>query len=133
VIRSNLELVDSEFQESLRKTAIQNGKLKHDYRIPNECTENHQNEIKNFLKPYCGYFKPFPFGSDFTPVEERLAGALAQIKSALPFKHRLAILLWRGLRIPSRRFSAELARMGLENPRHLIEKSYQCLLKAALE
>jgi len=132
VIESNLEIADVEFQESLRQTAVKNGKLRADYRVPKESLGNTSDTITKFFEPYSEHFKPFPFGSDFTPEEERLALALGRIKERLPSKTKILALMAHGLQIPNSRYAAELKRMGLADTHGFQEKIYQLLLKAAL-
>ena len=59
--------------------------------------------IERMLKPAAdaGLLPPFPFGTDFTAVEQRLIPALEVLKSASP--SQIAILFLRGLMSRSNR------------------------------
>ena len=132
VIQSNLEIADSDFQEGLRLRAIKNGKLSASYAVPRSQSSNSETALLKEFAPYQEFFKPFPFGSDFTPVEEHLIFALTRIKAALPFPLKILALLKSGILIPCARFSPELSRMDLLTPTHFKDHVYQCLLKGAL-
>jgi acyl-CoA hydrolase len=132
VIESNLEIADSLFQNQLRELAIKNGKLRKDYKLPKSALENSPAAITQFFKPYSDYIAPFPFGSDFTPTEERLVLALNQIKERLPFKMKILSLLILGLKIPVERYPEEIARMDLTHPKGVKQSVYQLLLRGSL-
>ena len=75
----------------------------------------------------------FPFGSDFTEVEQRLIPALQILQDAQRLPQRLAGLLWQGL--TSRPDAADrecLARLGFDHPATLSERTYRALVGAAL-
>jgi hypothetical protein len=75
----------------------------------------------------------FPFGSDFTEVEQRLIPALQILQDAQRSPQRLAGLLWQGL--TGRPDAADrecLARLGLDPPATLSERAYRALVSAAL-
>ena len=80
-----------------------------------------------------GLLPPFPFGSDFTPTEQRLMPALKRLRAASPL--RLARLLAQGFfaSAPSGELRDCLARMGLEHPAGAVERVEAALLHAALE
>jgi hypothetical protein len=74
---------------------------------------------------------PFPFGTDFTPVEQRLLPALDVLKNSS--RSQFAGLAWSGLfarDVPGG--GAALQRMGLDNPTTAAERIYRLLLRAAL-
>ena len=76
----------------------------------------------------------FPFGSDFTDVEQRLMPALQILQEAQRMPLRLASLLWRGVtRTPGAADEQCLARLGLEKPANLAERMYRALVGAALD
>ena len=132
VISANIEIADSEFQEQLRETAVRNGKLSPKYRIPNSAKENTPDLIERWMKPNAGLFPTFPFGSDFTPVEERLVLALTHIKEVLPFKKKLLSLILKGAREKAPLHEEALRRMNLKKPKGILDKIYQCLVMGAL-
>jgi hypothetical protein len=76
---------------------------------------------------------PFPFGSDFTDVEQRLIPALQTLQEAQRSPPRLLGLLWQGItRHPDAADSECLARLGLDRPATLAERTYRALVSAAL-
>jgi hypothetical protein len=75
----------------------------------------------------------FPFGSDFTDVEQRLIPALEILQDAQRTPLRLAGLLWRGMRrTPDAADLACLARLGLDHGATWSERLYRALVAAAL-
>jgi len=75
----------------------------------------------------------FPFGSDFTEIEQRLIPALEILQVAQRSPRRLPGLLWQGLfRQPDAGDSECLARLGLKKPATLSERAYRALVSAAL-
>ena len=75
----------------------------------------------------------FPFGSDFTPVERWLIGALEIMQDAQHKPLRLANLLWQGLLLtPTGGEDLCLARLGLDKPTTITERAYRALVGAAL-
>jgi hypothetical protein len=76
----------------------------------------------------------FPFGSDFTEVEQRLIPALQILQEAQAAPLRLAALLWKGLtRTPDAAEAECLARLGLDRPKTFEERMYCALVSAALD
>lgn len=114
-IQRILNITDSEFQPALLRQAKDSGKIARDYEIPMWARNNTPARIQKFFaeKELRSLFPTFPFGSDFTPVEERLQSALLNLKKARPLE--LLTTLTSGLLIDERNFSAELARMDLSN------------------
>jgi hypothetical protein len=91
--------------------------------------------IVEALKPAreAGLLPSFPFGSDFTDVEQRLIPALEILQDAQRTPRHLVGLLWRGLtRTPDAAGQACLARLGLEHPATFSERLYRALVGAAL-
>ena len=75
----------------------------------------------------------FPFGTDFTPVEQRLIPALQLLQEAQRSPLRLPGLLWQGFtRTPDAADRECLARLGLDRPATLSERAYRALVSAAL-
>jgi acyl-CoA hydrolase len=135
VIASMLEIADSRFQDELARVAKDAGKLPRGYEIPAAYRENHPERIAAALKPAreAGLLPPFPFGSDFTEVEQRLIPALEILQGAQHSSRALAGLLWRGLtRKPDADDEAGLARLGLDHPKTWPERVYRALVSAAL-
>jgi acyl-CoA hydrolase len=134
VIQSMIEIADSDFQNGLIEDAVKHKKLSPHYQPPERAKNNHLNEITKILAPYkkMGFFKPFPFGSDFTSVEEKILFALLILKEALNSKLELASLIWKGMMVESSKYELELERMDLLKPRSLSDIFYQKILLGAL-
>jgi acyl-CoA hydrolase len=134
VIAGLLAITDSRFQDELLRQAKSAGKIERAFELPPVCRDNTPDRIERALAPAReqGLLPPFPFGSDFTPAEQRLIPALEMLKAASP--QRLAQLLARGVMAgePSPDVRDALARMGLDRPATLKERGYAALLRAAL-
>lgn len=133
VIAAMLSIADSRFQPELMRAAKDAGKLPRDYEIPTVHRENTPDKIVRLLKPFAdrGLLPPFPFGTDFTPVEQRLLPALDVLKNSARFQ--LAGLAWSGVfarDVPGG--NEAVRRMGLDNPTTIAERIYRLLLRAAL-
>jgi hypothetical protein len=83
IVMELLNIADSRFQPGLMKQAKDALKIPKDYEIPQQYRNNYPENIAKQLKPYQeqGYFKPFPFGTDFTPTEITLGGSLKVMKN----------------------------------------------------
>jgi hypothetical protein len=135
VIEAMLAITDSRFQEELARTAKDAGKLPRGYEIPAAHRENLPERIAAALKPAreAGLLPSFPFGSDFTEVEQRLIPALEILQAAQHEPLRLARLLWRGMTHPGGAAVQEcLGRLGLDKPTTFAERMYRALVTAAL-
>ena len=135
VIAAMLGVADSRFQDELARAAKDTGKLPKGYQIPAACGENLPQRVARALKPAreAGLLPSFPFGSDFTDVEQRLIPALQTLQDAQHTPLRLAGLLWQGLaRTPDAAAEQCLARLGLDRPKTLTERLYRALVGAAL-
>jgi hypothetical protein len=135
VIAAMLQVADSRFQGELARQAKDAGKLPKDYEIPAARRENYPERIARALKPAreAGLLPSFPFGSDFTDVEQRLIPALQLLQEAQRAPHRLPALLWQGLTRTADAADGEcLARLGLNQPTTLSEGVYRALVSAAL-
>ena len=117
------------------KIAKDAGKLPKDFEIPRAHRENFPERIAQALKPAreAGLLPSFPFGSDFTEVEQRLIPALQLLRDAQRTPLLLPGLLWQGMRQPPDAASREcLARLGLDRPTTFAERAYRALVNAAL-
>jgi hypothetical protein len=135
VIAAMLAVADSRFQGELARAAKDAGKLPKSYEIPAAHRENLPERITDALKPAreAGLLPSFPFGSDFTDVEQRLIPALDILQDAQRTPLRLLGLLWRGLRrTPDAADQACLARLGLDRPATFAERAYRALVSATL-
>jgi acyl-CoA hydrolase len=135
VIAAMLGIADSRFQDELARAAKDAGKLAKGYEIPREARDNTPERIALALKPAreAGLLPTFPFGSDFTDVEQRLIPALQTLQEAQQTPLRLAALLWRGLtRTPDAAAQQCLTRLGLDQPKTFAERMYRALVTEAL-
>jgi acyl-CoA hydrolase len=135
VIAAMLAVADSRFQDELLQRAKDARKIEKSFELPAACRDNTPERIARALggAREQGLLPVFPFGSDFTPAEERLIPALELLRAAPPI--RLANLLARGLfsSAPTKEVHACLARMGLAHPSGPLEYIEAALLHAALE
>jgi acyl-CoA hydrolase len=133
VIAAMLCIADSRFQPELMQAAKDAGKLPRGYEIPAAHRDNTPEKITRLLKPLAdrGLLPAFPFGSDFTPTEQRLLPVLSLLK--VSSRSRLARLALSGLfaaDVPGGREA--LQRMGFDNPMTVADRIYRLLLRAAL-
>ena len=135
VIAAMLAVTDSRFQDELMRKAKDAGKLPRNYEIAAAHRDNNPERIAAALKPAreAGLLPSFPFGSDFTEVEQRLIPALEVLQDAQRAPRRLAGLLWQGLTgTPDASDEECLARLGLDRPATWAERGYRALVGAAL-
>jgi len=129
VIACMLAIADSRFQPELLRQAKDAKKIAAGYEIPAACRDNHPARIATALAPFIEHLPPYPFGSDFTPAEQRLLPALERLKDAGTAD--LARFAMAGL--SSAPDDAEpLARMGLASPKSFTEYLYRALIRGAL-
>ena len=135
VIAAMLQVADSRFQDELARQAKDAGKLPKNFEIPAAYRDNHPARIVSALKPAreAGLLPSFPFGSDFTDVEQRLIPALQLLQDAQGAPRLLPGLLWQGfIGHPEAADIECLARLGLDRPATLTERAYRALVSAAL-
>jgi acyl-CoA hydrolase len=134
-IAAMLQVADSRFQDELMRQAKDAGKLAGSFEIPGAFRDNYPERIEGALRPAreAGLLPRFPFGSDFTDVEQRLIPALQVLQEAQGAPLQLAGLLWRALtRTPDASDLECLARLGLDRPESWSERAYRALVSAAL-
>jgi acyl-CoA hydrolase len=135
VIAAMLAVSDSRFQGELARQAKDAGKLPKGFEIPAAHRENFPERVATALKPArdAGLLPTFPFGTDFTDVEQRLIPALQLLQEAQSSPQRLPGMLWQGfVRPPDAADKECLARLGLDAPTTLAEHAYRALVAAAL-
>jgi acyl-CoA hydrolase len=134
VIRSMVSIADSSFQPELIRTSVRNGKLSADFKLPISSAKNDAASVNKFLKPYLkeGLFPAFPFGSDFTPVEEILVSALSTLQAKQAYPLKILSTWFKGLFVSPVNHLGELERMDLKTPHTLSQWFYQKLLLAEL-
>ncbi|MEO6945577.1 MAG: acetyl-CoA hydrolase/transferase C-terminal domain-containing protein, partial [Nitrobacter sp.] len=135
VIAAVLNVADSRFQDELMRQAKDAGKLPRDYQISSTNRDNSPDRIKLALTParVAGMLPSFPFGSDFTEVEQRLIPALETLRDASRSPLTLVGLLMAGLRAGDASAQPALARMGLDHPNTFSDRLYRALVNGALK
>jgi hypothetical protein len=131
-----LAVADSRFQDELLRQAKHAGKIEKGFALPSDWRQNTPARIERALAGARaeGLLAPFPFETDFTPIEQRLLPALQLLKSASASPLRLAGILARGLKgqADATEIADGLARMGLDRPAGLTERVYAALVRGAL-
>ena len=130
-IKAMINIADARFQPELAEQAKKAGKLDPDWSIPDRARNNTPEALERALSSSeaNGLFPDYPFGSDFTEVEQRLIPALQSLKKMASNKLGLARLAWVGR--PDRH-TETLARLGLDAPESLTERLYARLIAGAL-
>jgi acyl-CoA hydrolase len=133
VIAAMLAITDARFQNGLLRQAMDAGKIERAFALPKNAPDNTPETIERVLRPAAeaGLLPAFPFGTDFTEVEQRLIPALEQLKSASP--GQLARLLLRGFGCDAGKTMDCLDRLGLANPQKISERLYAALVRGALD
>ncbi|MGK0267292.1 MAG: hypothetical protein ACI82N_001545 [Maricaulis sp.] len=136
VVAALVNIADSRFQAELLATAKQAGKIAADYEIPAGYRNNTPERIRSTLAParQAGLLPAFPFGTDFTELEQRLLPALERMKHASASPGSSLQLALKGLRLSlqGQVDEAALERMGLDRPSSLKHRLYRWMLAAAL-
>ncbi|HKJ18614.1 MAG TPA: acetyl-CoA hydrolase/transferase C-terminal domain-containing protein [Xanthomonadales bacterium] len=135
VIEAMLAIADARFQEGLLAEAKAAGKIDPDYEIPRVFKQNTPGRVGEIINQARkgGLLAEFPFGTDFTDIEQRLLPALNEMLQAghsIPRLLRLIRAAW-SFRVTDNH-QACLERMSLNHPRGLSERFYALLLKGAL-
>jgi acyl-CoA hydrolase len=133
VIAAMLAITDASFQEELLRQAKDAGKIERSFELPKDARGNTPEAIERALKPAAdaGLLPLFPFGTDFTEVEQRLIPALEKLKSASP--SALAGLFLHGLGAHAQKDEDCLDRLGLAHPKTLSDRLYAVLVRGALQ
>lgn len=135
VIAAMLNVADSRFQAELMRQAKDSGKLPKSHEIPAAHRQNFADRIKAALEPAraAGLLPRFPFGCDFTEIEQRLIPALEILRDASRSPLSLMGLLMKGLRPGDASVQPALARMGLDHPTTFSDRLHRALLNGALK
>lgn len=131
-IAALLAVADSRFQPALLSEAKRAGKIADDYEIPAIHRRNFPERLEELRRNAPDFFSPFPFGSDFTPEEERIAVALQALQADAKESRWKVLKRAAGGGADPREFANELQRMGLEKPRGFTERWNRRLLMAYL-
>ena len=119
-VMAMLAITDARFLDDLVAQAKRAGKLRAGFIIPDRWRQNTPAHLHEALRPFQarGLFPSFPFGSDFTPEEERLLPALQWLKGHFRGRAASAVLLGRALLAarPTPEDELALKRLGLASP-----------------
>jgi acyl-CoA hydrolase len=134
-IAAMLAIADARFQPELLKAAQRAGKIEAEFRVPEFARRNRPDWLEATLAPFRaqGLFPEYPFGTDLTPVEQRLARALRRLKRWSANKPKLALQAARGLVSANAADEEALARLGLAPPTTLRDRLYRALVSRALQ
>lgn len=135
-VEAMLAISDARFIDALAAEAKSHGKLAADFKIPEAWRKHRPDMLREALdKPMRKALLPkFPFGSDFTEVEQRLLPALEWLQSCnASWKGRWQLLkvLWKPGEATVEEIAA-LERMGLSAVTKLSDRLQRRLLQAAL-
>jgi acyl-CoA hydrolase len=131
VIAAMVGIADSRSQDELLRQAKDAGKIEPGFALPKLARDNTPDALERALKPAtdAGLLPLFPFGTDFTAVEQRLIPALQALKSASSWQ--LAGWLLRGLGSRVKDVEA-LDRLELAHPRNVMERLYAALVRGVM-
>jgi len=135
-VEAMLSIADARFLDALCAQAKAHGKLAADFVVPEVWRRHRPEHLHEALAPFRhkGLLPAFPFGSDFSEVEQRLLPALEWLKSCSGSWRGRWRLLGAVVR-PGDAADGEgeaLARMGLDAPTGLSGHMQRRLLRAAL-
>ena len=135
-VRAMLAISDARFVDALAADAIRSDKLPRDFRVPDEWRRNTPQALAATLAPFAGrgLLPAFPFGSDFTAIEQRLLPALLWLKQHVADRKRWPALL-AAIVAPGRSAGADecLQRLQLgQQARSLRERMLARLVRGAL-
>ncbi|MCS4308461.1 acyl-CoA hydrolase [Rheinheimera pacifica] len=129
-IKALICISDSRFQQNLKHKAVAAGKLDPNWTIPAVAAANSPASIESRLNALrlMGNLSRYPFGSDFTELEQKLMAALQRMKKLKHSKlQMLGALLRGGPDAPE-----ALTRMGLAKPSGPQQWLYARMLRWAL-
>jgi hypothetical protein len=133
-IAAMLSITDARFQDELLGRAKAAGKIEASFTLPADWHRNTPEQVAKTLGPAraAGHLPLFPFGTDFTEVEQQLIPALQRLRAASPIE--IATLALRGLRTaPDPDAQACLKRMALDRPKHIADHISALVLRGALD
>ena len=134
-VRAMHAISDARFVDELAATAIRNGKLARDFRVPDAWRSNTPAALAERLRPQvaAGLLPTFPFGSDFDATERRILPALLWLKAHVGEPRRWPALLGALLAPGGRAEDAPLlARLSLAQPQSFGERVLARLVRGAI-
>lgn len=135
-VEAMLSICDARFIDALSAEAKAYGKLAADFVIPEAWRRHLPRYLQEALQPFHrkGLLPLFPFGSDFSEVEQRLLPALNWLKSCASHGRgklqMLGAVIRPGPPVPGE--GDALARMGLGAPATFVDQVQRRLLQTAL-
>ncbi|MFT6047773.1 MAG: hypothetical protein ACI9WC_003490 [Arenicella sp.] len=134
VVAAMLSITDSQFQGDLLKTAKANFKIEPRFELKKAWRDNSKRALRVKLQTFKqqGLLPDYPFGTDFTELEQRLIPVLQRLKSAGKSKAAIFKLTLKGL-IAKRDQddSAALKRLGLQHPTSIVDRITRLALLGA--
>jgi len=113
VIGALIAIADSRFQDDLIKRAQKAGKLPDDFVLPELARHNTPRTLQRWLAPHRALLPEFPFGTDFTEIEQVLLPALQTLSRHAPTLQGKAHLFRAAFTMPPHPREADaLERMG---------------------
>lgn len=130
-IQALLCVCDARFAPELAEKAVKAGKLGAHWQLPPQAHENTPDKLADRLRAgqATAHFKRFPFGSDFTTLEQQLGAALKRLQA---MQRQRWPLLGAALRGDPARWPEAMARMQLDQPQGLKDRLMARLIAAAL-
>ncbi|MCC5863849.1 MAG: hypothetical protein JJU31_01890 [Wenzhouxiangella sp.] len=128
-IKALVCISEAPFQDEMVRRARQAGKLDKGWQVPDSARANTPEALRERFQPMRERFPEYPFGSDFTEIEQRLIPALKQLQGLAESKPRLLRAVLSGR--PADHQEA-LARLGLDQPANLKERLYARLVASVL-
>jgi acyl-CoA hydrolase len=136
-VMTMLAITDARFLDDLVAQAKRAGKLRDRFSVPDRWRQNTPARLHDALRPFQarGLFPAFPFGSDFSPEEQRLLPALQWLKRRAGGTTAKTALLARALLADRARpeDEAALGRMGLASPHEMGERALRRLVALGLD
>ncbi|NNC99734.1 MAG: acetyl-CoA hydrolase, partial [Gammaproteobacteria bacterium] len=130
-----LSITDREFQSDLLKTAKANCKIDRNFELKNAWRENSRSALQSKLQPFkqAGLLPNYPFGSDFTDIEQRLIPVLQKLQRVSRSKVGILKLAAVGLLTsPDQADQDAVKRLDLLQPKSMAERITRLALLAAL-
>ena len=125
VVRQMLSITDCKFQANLLQQAKSNNKVAADFELKQVWRNNSEHELKKRLAPYIQekLLPDYPFGTDFTELEQRLIPVLETLDNVSKSKLSVFRMAFKGwLRKPNQSASDALKRLELDHPTSLADK-----------
>jgi len=132
VCAAMIAVSDSRFQPQLVAAAIGAGKLPRNYQVPAQHRHNNPERVQTIIRKVQseGELPTFPFGSDFTAQELKLAQILKSLAKKNPAQ--LLPMVLKGLSTSAALHTEDLQRLQLQAPRGLKNRIERLIVLGAL-